>query len=237
MNQMTVLISGATGGLGRIATQAFLNAGWCVQAACRTDAGAADLRDFTAHPALSTSIYDVSDRTQAKEFVASSLRDVPSGFQAVLCLAGGIQAGTNVEATNLDVLNAMLAQNLHTAWNLASAALPYLKQTGGSIVTIGARAASPDRPAEANKSGYAASKAALLALTRTIAEEGRAFGVRANCILPGILRTAANVEWGSPDDIKHWTAPEDVAAMMLHLCSDAGKAVTGAVIPMYAGLG
>lgn len=243
MNPSTVIISGASGELGLATTYAFLNAGWRVHAACRSTASAERLRSSVSSQSaaalslqLNTHLCDVSVESQAQEFVAAVIDASPSGIHALLCLAGGIQAGTEVEITNASAVDVMLTQNLKTAWYLAAAALPLLKKQGGSIVTIGARAASPDRPAEARKSAYAASKAALIALTRTIAEEGRPFGVRANCIVPGILKTPANLIWGEPDEIQHWTEPADVAAMMLHLCSDAGKAISGAILPMYAGL-
>jgi NAD(P)-dependent dehydrogenase (short-subunit alcohol dehydrogenase family) len=99
----------------------------------------------------------------------------------------------------------------------------------GTIISIGAE---PALSPSAKKGGYVAAKAGVIALTSVIAEEGKAVGINANCIVPTVIHTKANEEWGTPDEIPKWTKPEDIAAMCLFLSSEAGKAVNGAVIRM-----
>ncbi len=231
----TILISGAAGGLGHVVTAYFLERGWRVHASCSNKESQTALQTlFAGNTHCSTFVSDVSTEAGAQAFVQSFVPSAPDErINAVVCLAGGITAGTTIEETPSDVLDSMLTINLKTTFHLIAAALPALKPHGGSIVTIGAGAALR---AEANKSAYAAAKAAVVALTQTAAEEGKAHNIRANVIVPGILKTAANLDWGAPDDISKWTPPEDVAATIYFLCSDAGKGVNGAVIPMLGGL-
>jgi NAD(P)-dependent dehydrogenase (short-subunit alcohol dehydrogenase family) len=100
---------------------------------------------------------------------------------------------------------------------------------GGTIISIGAEPAM--RPS-ANKGGYIAAKAGVMALTQVLAEEGKSRGVNANSIVPTVIHTKANEAWGSTDEIPKWTEPKDIAAMCFFLSSANGKAVNGSIIRM-----
>lgn len=224
----TAIISGANGNLGRSIAQRFLEGKWRVYALCKqADAAkllAKSLEQFSG--SLSLVVCDLASIVSVQHFLtASGLKNV----DAVIHTAGGIEAGRTIEETESNVVHAMLEINYLTAFNLLRVTLPLLKVRGGAVLTIGAKAAlSP----EANKAAYAASKAALIALTQTTAEEGKPHNVTANCIVPGVIDTPANREWGTPDEIAKWVMPETIAEAAWMLCNDGGRGISGAILPM-----
>src|SRR6266496_4115821 len=117
----------------------------------------------------------------------------------------------------------MLALNYRAAFFIARAVLPYMReQGGGRVLAVASRQAV--EPA-AMVGAYSASKAALVALIRTIALENKDRCISANTVLPGTMDTPNN---HGPQLIQ----PSQVAAMLIHLASDAGAQVTGAAIPI-----
>lgn len=228
----TVLLTGATGGLGIAVAEAFLNSNWNVHAAVRSEEQAAQLlASFSKHRhALTTAIADLTQEDDAKQYV----RTAPSAFHACVHLVGGYNGGTPLEKTSASTLDAMFAVNVRTAFMLMRAVLPVMKKNnGGTIVTIGAK---PVLDPTANNAAYALSKAALASLTQSVAEEGKPHNIRANCILPGVIITPANLSWASNGDEKKWTKPEDIASTILFLCSDSAEGVNGALLPMFGTL-
>ncbi len=73
----------------------------------------------------------------------------------------------------------------------------------------------------------------MAALTLSVAEELREFGVRANCILPATIKTLQNIEWAREMEAEKFTPPEQIADVIAFLISESGKGVTGTMIPMY----
>ena len=122
---------------------------------------------------------------------------------------------------------------LFRSFHLARAVLPVMRmQASGSVLAIGSRTAM--EPAE-TLGAYTASKAALVALVRTIAVENKQTGISANVILPGTMDTPANRLAMPTANFSQWVNPGQVASLLVHLASDAAKQVTGAVIPIYGG--
>ncbi len=104
-----------------------------------------------------------------------------------------------------------------------------LKQGHGSIVNVAAQAALT-HPAGA--AAYAASKAAAVALMGSLAAELKGTGVRINSIVPSIMDTEANRKAMPHADFSKWPKTQDIARVLLFLCSAAAKSVHGAVIPV-----
>lgn len=220
-----VLITGATGGLGRHVTNAFLGAGAMVAGVSRS------IRDtdfpsprFRAFPAELTS-------SSAAQALVAAVQARLGRIDALAHLVGGFAGGKSVAETDDGVLEEMLGVNLRPAFYMAKAVLPGMREAGaGRIVVIGSRAALEP---QAGTSAYAASKAALLALVRSIAVEYKPYGITANAIVTGTIDTPANRAAMPRADFSTWVDPGRIAEVALWLVSDAAAAVTGAWIPVY----
>ena len=128
-----------------------------------------------------------------------------------------------------DVWGRQIAVNLTTAYVTARAFLPLLRQGRGSIVFFASQAALPGASV-AGMAAYAAAKSGVVALTRAIAAEERASGVRANAIAPATIRTAVNVSAMGAD--ARYVEREQVADAVVFLCSPRASAISGVVLPL-----
>ena len=125
----------------------------------------------------------------------------------------------------------MLALNLRSGYALSRAVVPaMLKQGRGAIVNVCAKAALDHA---AGAAAYAASKAAALAMMDSLAADLKGSGVRVNSVLPSIMDTEANRKAMPSADFAKWPKTEDVASVILFLCSDDAKVVHGAAVPVY----
>ena len=127
----------------------------------------------------------------------------------------------------------MLDLNLRSGFALCRAAVPAMIARGaGAIVNVASRSAIVPGPGEA---AYAASKAAAVAMIASLAADLKGTGVRANSVLPSIIDTEANRQAMPKADFSKWPRPEEIAKVILFLCSDDAKLVHGAAIPVYGG--
>jgi NAD(P)-dependent dehydrogenase (short-subunit alcohol dehydrogenase family) len=121
--------------------------------------------------------------------------------------------------------------NIRSAFLWARAVMPAMvARNRGKIVTISSRAALNVFP---GIGVYAASKAALIALTQVLAAEGAPHDVQANVVLPSIIDTPVNRKAMPNADPERWVKPSDLAAVILFLASDAARTINGASIPVY----
>jgi len=225
-------ISGGAGNLGRAVTAAFLEAGWRVSVALHhTDAKNALDPLKAAHPGrVSTCLLDLSKELGAASAITQTVQ-WGGRLDAVAHLMGGWVGGAKVEDTALGVWEAMLSINLTSAFLLTRAAIPRMLERGaGSIVYVSSRAAREQR---AGNAAYAVSKAGLLVLAESVAEEYRERGIRANAVLPGTMDTPANRRSMPNADHAKWTPPEEVARVILFLASPESAPVNGAAVPVY----
>lgn len=170
---------------------------------------------------------DLSD-VAAVDALATRVREATSGrVHALVHLAGGFAASGPVADTEPAAWTRQFTINLTTAFLTARAFLPLVRATKGAMVFFGSEAALPG----ARVSGiaaYAAAKGAVLTLVQAIAQEERDNGVRANAVAPAAIRTTANLaEMGA--DVAYVTR-EAVADVVVWLCSDAARAVSGQVV-------
>ncbi len=225
MPEKTVVITGANGGLGSSVTNAFLASGARVFGVSRKISDS----DFP-HPRFTAIAAAISSATDAKnliEVVAAKTRRV----DGLVHLVGGFAGGKSVEETDEATLQTMLDMNLWSAFHLIRAVLPHMRsQASGRIVAIGSKAAVEPAPMAG---AYAASKAALVSLIRTVASENSAHGITANIVLPGTMDTPANRAAMPDADPSKWVEPSQVASLLVHLFSDQASQINGAVIPVY----
>jgi NAD(P)-dependent dehydrogenase (short-subunit alcohol dehydrogenase family) len=218
------LITGAKGGLGTFVTEAYLAAGATVIGVSRSIQQA----DFS-HP----DFHAIPAELSSGEAAHKSVADVIARFGRIDVLVhvmGGFAGGQTVADTDDATFEKMLDLNYRAAFYIARAVIPRMRQQGnGCILAVASRQAVEP---VAMVAAYSASKAALVSLIRTIALENKDRGISANTVLPGTMDTPAN-RAASPSAESQWVHPSHVAAILVHLASDAGSEITGAAIPIY----
>jgi NAD(P)-dependent dehydrogenase (short-subunit alcohol dehydrogenase family) len=226
------LIAGGTGGLGRAVSLAFLEEGANVIVTYRKQEEFSALTSAAGQYAslLKGHQVDVTDESavcQLIERVLAEHRRLDVLVNAVGAYAGGLKLW-EIEPS---VFEAMLALNLRSGYVLSIAVVPaMLKQKKGSIVNVASKAAFDHA---AGAAAYAASKAGALAMMDSLAEDLKGTGVRVNSILPSIIDTEANRSAMPNADFTKWPKPEDIARVILFLCSNEAKVIHGASIPVY----
>jgi NAD(P)-dependent dehydrogenase (short-subunit alcohol dehydrogenase family) len=223
-----VLVAGGTGGLGRAVSLAFVEEGakvivtYWVQS--EFDALKSEAASIEGHRV------DVTDEAAVRQLIDKVLAE-HGRLDALVNTVGGYAGGVNLWELETKVFDQMLALNLRSGYALSRAAIPpMLKQRHGAVVNISAKAAFDHG---AGAAAYAASKAAALALMDSLAAEVKGTGVRVNSILPSIIDTAPNRKAMPTADFAKWPKHQDIARVILFLCSDDAKVVHGAAVPVY----
>lgn len=229
MTPQGLVVTGGTGALGRAVVQHLLARGDRVAVPYRGPAGFEALRAATGgSAALWGAEADIADLDSARRFFDAAVGWL-GRLDGVACLAGGWQGSGPLETTPASEWDAMLRINLASAHATCRAALPHLLKEGGSVVTVSSRSAETGG---AGAAAYAASKAAVVALSRALALENADRGVRFNAISPTVIDTDANRHAMPKADRSQWTAPEDIAKVVGFLLSPASATITGALIPV-----
>jgi NAD(P)-dependent dehydrogenase (short-subunit alcohol dehydrogenase family) len=225
----TVLVTGATGGLGPAVVAAFLDDGWRVVATSRSGRPPEDLVGHERLEPVATDLFEPADVAEAVAAAAADRAGAP--LRALVNLAGGYAAGGLVHETPVEQFERQLTLNLRPTYLATQAVLPHLVEAGGgAVVCIAARAAvAPFRGA----GGYISAKAAVLAFAQAVAVEYKADGVRCNAVLPSVIDTPANRAAQPDADTSRWVPPAQVAAVIRFLCSDDSAPTSGAAIPVY----
>lgn len=142
-------------------------------------------------------------------------------------LAGGWASSGPLAQSDPAVFARMLTINLTTAMLTTRAFLPSLKAAKGAIVFFASEVVI-EGVRTSGVSGYAAAKSAVVALMRSVADEGREAGVRANALAPGSIGTATNEASAGPN--AKFIERDDVAATVAFMCSESARALSGQVV-------
>jgi NAD(P)-dependent dehydrogenase (short-subunit alcohol dehydrogenase family) len=227
-----VLVSGGTGGLGNAVSLAFLGEGARVAVTYRKEEEYAALKIAAGAQAaaLEGFLVDVTDERATAELVTGIVAR-HGRLDAFVNTVGGYAGGVALWKLETKVFDAMLSLNLRSGYALARAVLPaMLEQRHGAVVNVAAKAAFDHG---AGAAAYAASKAAAVALMDSLAADTKGTGVRVNSILPSIIDTATNRRAMPNGDFAAWPKPEEIAQIILFLCSDNAAAIHGASLPVY----
>lgn len=227
MKDTAVVITGAFGNLGAAVARAFAPRGARLALLDRSMVPPA-LRAELAGAELLQGGIDLTDLAAAATAM-ETVRGTLGGIDVLVNVAGGFRWQT-VEQGDVEGWDAMYAINLKTALVACKAALPQLlRSRAGRIVNVGAGAALR---AAGGMGAYAASKAGVLRLTESLAEELKDQGVTVNAVLPGTIDTPQNRADMPGADTTRWVSPAAVAEVIVFLASEAAAAVTGAAIPV-----
>jgi NAD(P)-dependent dehydrogenase (short-subunit alcohol dehydrogenase family) len=238
------LITGASSGIGAATAIEFADAGWEVMAAGRNEGRLEEVADVS--DSISTWAGELLESEDCDELVADTVDE----FGRLDCLvnAAGVLIRGNAEDTSDDDWRDTIAVNLDVPFFLSRAALPHLLQAGGSIVNI---ASVWGLEGGKRATAYCASKGGLILMTRAMALDYAADGLRVNAICPGGVDTPmlAGEAAGEDKEVEKFLAdvaeespngriatPEDIAALTMFLASDAASHITGTAIPCDGGL-
>ncbi|MGH7592369.1 MAG: SDR family oxidoreductase [Gemmatimonadales bacterium] len=215
-----VVITGGDGGLGRAVVAACVAAG----AQCHLPI----LGPVTTPPVAGVQLTGSVNLTD-EHSVESYYCGLPP-LAASIHLAGGFQSKA-IADTSLADLDRQLQINLVTAFLCCREAVRAMRATGGGrIVNVAARVVLVPGPGMV---AYSIAKAAVAALTRSLAEEVGHDGIQVNAILPSIIDTPANRAAMPNAPIDRWPRPDEIAATILWLASPANHLTSGALVPVY----
>jgi NAD(P)-dependent dehydrogenase (short-subunit alcohol dehydrogenase family) len=227
-----VLVAGGTGGLGREVTMAFLQAGAKVSVSYVAPEPYNALVSASERGGgeLTGARVDVTDAQAVEKFVTEIVTR-HGRLDILVNTVGAYTGGVNLWEVNPGEYDRLLQLNLKSGFVLARAVVPQMiKQGRGWIVNIAAKAALDHG---AGASLYSASKAAALAMMDCLAAEVKPFNINVNSVLPSIIDTAANRQAIPNADFSKWPKPEEIARVILFLCSEESRVIHGAAIPVY----
>ncbi|HTC51455.1 MAG TPA: SDR family oxidoreductase [Steroidobacteraceae bacterium] len=241
-----VLVTAGAAGIGLAIARAFAAMGAKVFVA---DIDAAALtRLGKESPDIHCGVCDLSKRSEIERMVPEAIARL--GGLDVLVNNAGIGGPTSpVADLDPEAWEAVMQVNLSCTFNVTRLAIPHLKKSNSASIIVMSSAAG--RFGYANRSAYSTSKWGLIGFTKTLALELGAYGIRANAILPGavagprmekVLEGRAKLSGRSLEEermaglamqsIKTVVEPTDVAALAVFLASDAGRTISGQMLPI-----
>jgi NAD(P)-dependent dehydrogenase (short-subunit alcohol dehydrogenase family) len=228
------VVTGATGTLGRVVAKALLDNGARVVSTYRSEEKQKELGDFLGETSgkLTSVQADVTDE-RSVQALFQKVVDEYNRVDILLNIVGAYKGGNEIVNIKLSDWDHMMNVNLKSAFLCSKTALAYMmKQNYGKIVSVSARTAVEKR--FRSKSGaYAVSKAGIIVLTETIAEEVKKYDINVNCIMPSTIDTPDNRRNFPGGDFAKWVKPEQIASVILFLVSDESRMISGACIPVY----
>lgn len=227
-----VLITGATGGLGRVAAARFAGAGARLALSGRDRGRLETLADEIglAPDRWTAAVGDLRDEDDARRLVGE-IGERLGPVEVVLHCVGGWTGGTAVVDLDPGDLRSMLEQHLWTTFNVARAVVPSMTARGwGRIVGVSSPFASAPG---ARTSAYGVAKASEEALLGSLAREVGGSGVTVNVLVVRTIDLKRLRETEPSDKNRSWTTPEEIVDAMAYLSSDESAAVNGARILLY----
>jgi len=227
----TAIITGGSGGLGNSVVKLFLDHG--ANVICTYYREDAHKRFTPLMDEHQKSFVIVKGNVCKEKPILKIVNNVVSRFKSVdilINIVGGFKAGALTD-TSIDTFDQMIDLNLKSIFICCKSVIPQMiKQKSGKIVNV---AAKPALNGAAGLSAYAASKAGVLNLTKSLSEEVLKYNINVNAILPGTIDTEANRQAMPKTKHKNWVKPEEIAKVMLFLSSEDSDPISGASIPVY----
>lgn len=226
----TVMVTGASGNLGRAVAKAFENAGANLvlidlhHNQLAKAFGAADARRVLIPT-------DLLDQQQVNSAVQAAIERF-GRIDVLANIAGGFRMGDPVHQTTDADWNFLFDINARTLLHAVRAVVPRMIEVGGGkIVNVAAYSALRGI---AGMGAYTAAKANVIRLTEALAAELQANNINVNCVLPTLIDTPENRAAMPKADRSRWVAPDDLANVILFLSSPLSRAIHGAAVPVGA---
>ncbi|MGB5107093.1 MAG: 3-oxoacyl-ACP reductase family protein [Candidatus Zixiibacteriota bacterium] len=237
------VITGASRGIGRAAAIMFAQAGCnvVVNFACNELAAAEVVTKAASHGVRAIAVQaDVSVKTDAEKLISKSVQHF--GGIDILVNNAGIWKEAAIESMTESELSEMLDINIKGVFFPSTAAVPHMKaKRSGNIIHI---ASTAGQRGEALHSHYAASKGAVISLTKSLASELAPHNIRVNCVAPGWVDTdMSREELNAPDAQRHLRliplgrpgSAEEIAGPILFLASNLSTFITGEILNVNGG--
>ncbi len=229
----TVVVAGGTGALGKSVSLAFLNAEARVIATYLSqpeyDVLATEAKAINASNISGVKL-DVTDVTAVARLI-NETETRYGGIGALVITIGGYAGGKRLWEADLATFDKMINLNLRAAFIMARAVLPgMIRQKQGAIVNVASKAGYGHSGGAAL---YSASKAAALALFDSLADEVKDYNINVNSVVPSIMDTPANRKAMPKADFSKWPETDDVAKVIVFLCSEEARLIQGAAVPVY----
>ncbi|MHA1200507.1 MAG: glucose 1-dehydrogenase [Candidatus Heimdallarchaeaceae archaeon] len=237
----TVIVTGASSGIGLATARAFRKKGADVLMVARSKAR---LEDIAKETGCRFVAIDITDEGAAERIIGDAVME--SGIIDILVNSAGIIRTGNIMSTPIHEFDYMMDINLRSVFLLMQTALPFLKESKGNIVNVSSVTGVRAFP---NILSYCVSKAGLDHLTRCSALELAEFGVRVNAVNPGVVVTSLHKESGMSDKrydefLEHSKTthplgrvgtPDEIADLILFLASDKALWITGETVSIDGG--
>jgi len=229
-----VLVTGGTGALGRAVVARFARDGatvhvpWVVEAEMREVE-----KEFAA---VSRTIHlrrcDVTSETDVQGLFRE-IEATGQGIDVLASIVGGFAFGS-IEQTDVATWDRMMRLNATTAYLCARAAVPGMKaRRWGRIITVSSAPAV--NHGGANLGAYAASKAAVLNFSESLAKELGSWNITVNSIVPTVIDTPANRKSSPGADTSTWLKPEEIADVVAFLAGEPARIISGTAVNLTRG--
>ena len=242
----SVIVTGASSGIGRAAARAFAREQASVLLVSRSEGSLAEVRDEISAAGGRALVYaaDITDEGAPSRIVSAAV-EAFGGVDVLVNAAGVISTGT-IENTTDAAWDGMMGINLRAPFRLIREAVPHLKARKGAVVNV---SSVNGLRSFAGVLAYNVSKSAMDHLTRCSALEMAPYGVRVNAVNPGVTITNLHRR-GGMDETQYGTFlsrakethplgrpgnPDEVAALILFLASENAEWMTGETIPIDGG--
>jgi NAD(P)-dependent dehydrogenase (short-subunit alcohol dehydrogenase family) len=225
MKDRHLLLTGGTGGLGKKVTELALSLGANVTIPYHSLNEIEHFRKSISNTNINFIFADLREEKSVKEVFEKQKK-----VDILIHLVGGYSMG-DTDTYALEDWNRQITLNLTSTFLVCKYALKYMKiNKYGRIVTVSSRAAL--EPA-GKMAAYSASKAGVIALTKSIAEETKGSKITANTVLPSIIDTASNRKAMGEKDAHNWVKPDSLAENICFLASEKAGDLRGVALPVY----
>lgn len=228
----TILLTGGTGQFGHVVAEKFSNDGAKVATSYLFEDELKHLSDD-----FKKAVFIVRANVTDEQEVAALFHQVQKKYGSVdvlINIVGGFLPRGTIADTETKDWDHMMNVNLKSVFLCSR---EFLRSTiGKSYGRIISMAAMPALNPTAGRGPYAVSKAGVVVLTKVLGEELKGTGITANAIAPSVIKTKANMGSMPNEDFSKWVTPEEIAELMLFLCSESAKSINGLTIPMFGAL-
>jgi len=238
MSEKVAVITGGTGNLGREVVNIFSLNGYRVYMPVRslnkfkeiTDSETDANKDFILRKIFAFEC-DVLEETSVKNFLQKVLVLEKNKIDVLVNTVGGFPGEILTGDMSEYEFDKWFMINFKSAFLFSSGVLNTMKQNNiGRIISIGSMAGVEPMK---GRLGYSVSKSALTNLMDTISKEYKAYNIFAATVIPSVIDTPLNREWGTDEEIKNWVSPKEIAEVILRIVSDEFKSVRQPIYKIY----